>query len=293
MSPRSGLTAFLLLTAAFGAGCLQYNEPCALPVSSPDAVLGYIDTDIKLTPDSLRSRDNALGDAIGTAYVHAGATGDLSAQVVGLEASDAIASAGVCGERELLPVGPLTRSSLRQAFPLQDKLAIIRPVRLIQLIGILEHGVANLRTADSASSSGTPRPATLVQVAGMSYVVDCSQIAEVSTVIGASATIVQQGQRITEITIGQAPGLSHSRAEAEGNQDASVIIVTSASLAANRGGYLDAAQAYRSVPTLTPEPTETLAFEALATALVSQKSSPDNALRLVDQTSRITFRNCE
>jgi 5'-nucleotidase / UDP-sugar diphosphatase len=185
-----GICGAALVGAGLGA-CVQYNEDCAPLVDDPDAIVGYLASDVNITKQVVRSGDNALGQMVADAYRHAAddaSAGTAPAQV-GFENSGDIRNDWVCQTIDSVPRGPVRKKTLRQVLPFDDSVSLVS-IDIATLKSVLEHSVAGF-AASAAGAPATP-PGSFLQMSGVTAEVDCSMPAQSAT---------DPGARITRITL--------------------------------------------------------------------------------------------
>jgi len=176
-------------------GCLSYNEECARYVTDPDGVAGWLDGNVAITKNDVRTKDNSIGQLVAEAYYHAfDDQADKYKADLAVVNGGAIRSEGVCETREVLTKGALKRKVLRDILPFDNRVVVVS-VTHHQLKNIFEHSIGGYSTTDPRGS--------FLQIYGAEVSVDCSQPAESLNPDGTRAT---EGRRVTRILLRQRDG---------------------------------------------------------------------------------------
>jgi len=186
-----GVLVAALTGLAVGA-CVQFNEDCSPLVDDPDGIVGYLDGDVNITKQVVRSGDNAIGQMVADAYRHAAdaAPSGTAPADIGFENSGDIRNDWVCQTVNAVPRGPVRKKTLRQVLPFDDSVSLVT-IDVATLKSVLEHSVAGFAAA-AAGAPATP-PGSFLQMSGVTAEVDCSLPAQSATDPGSRITrIVKQ-----------------------------------------------------------------------------------------------------
>ncbi len=179
--------------AALGlAACPRWNS--AITNSTQ---VGSTAVALSLDKDQSRSQETLFGDFVADAYVASAPSGTqvglLNAGSIRCEAPTFPANAdnqGCVGQS--LAAGPISAQELQDALPFedQDHLVVVH-LTGAQLVSTLERSVSSLPAAFNG---------WFLQVAGLSFSADCSQLAQ--KVDPTETKILQEGQRVTSVVVG-------------------------------------------------------------------------------------------
>ncbi|MDQ3265588.1 MAG: 5'-nucleotidase C-terminal domain-containing protein [Myxococcota bacterium] len=158
-----------LLTVLLGAGCVQYNDPCAV-VEDAEEEIGFLAHDVYLDRPFARHTNNALGQLAADAFLRLGES-SLGPPELGLINGGGIRAEGFCVSRPVLPQGPLLNGALHEIL-LFDNTVITLDVKVAELVQILVAGVDNLSDATQPIVGG---PGNFMHLSlGSSLQLDCS-----------------------------------------------------------------------------------------------------------------------
>ncbi|MFP2963974.1 5'-nucleotidase C-terminal domain-containing protein [Myxococcus sp. 1LA] len=269
--PRSR-SLFVALTVALGAfqgGCIAYNDSCQPLVEDPDAVAGYLATNVLLDKVYTRHDNHALGQLVADAILHAEDDSSRPA-VLGVVNGGSLRQEGLCVTRTELRQGPLTDGVLHELI-LFENLVVTVDLTEVELVKMMELSVKALYPAGQTIAS--PSGAFLHLSEGSSMRVDCN---------------AEENQRVRELTVG---GVA---VQIPPREDPSIRyrVAMNAFLLEGGDGYSAALGSAGQNPDRNPVQARKLGgTEAnLASAYMREKHpTPVQALR---EEPRITFQNC-
>ncbi|AKQ65626.1 5'-nucleotidase [Myxococcus hansupus] len=168
---RSVIASLALALGAFHGGCIAYNDSCQPLVDDPDAVVGYLGHDVLLDKVFTRHDNNALGQLVADALMHAEDDSQTPAQL-GIVNGGSLRQEGICVTRTSLRRGPLTDGVLHELI-LFENLVVTVDLTEQELVNLMEHSVGALYRAGESIAS--PSGAFLHVSEGTSLSVDCSR----------------------------------------------------------------------------------------------------------------------
>ncbi len=172
-----------LLAAAFGSGCLAYNEQCQGFVEKPGEVVGYTAETIYLDKPNARHDTNAIGQLEADAFVDAFASSERPA-AFGVANGGAVRAEGLCVTRNILAPGPMTNGLLHEILLFENLVKAV-DVTEPEVLAMMEHSVERLQPDGQAINA--PAGQFLQVSASVKLTVDCSKPA---------------GGRVTSLKIG-------------------------------------------------------------------------------------------
>lgn len=273
---RPPLALAVLCLALACPSCVEFNAECSPPIDRPELVLTYLSDPLPVAHDVVRSRESALGDAMADAYLAALQQGAGEHPQVAVENAGAIRDLGLCLTRTQLARGPLTRRVLKDTVPFSNQLVTVK-LSERQLFDILEHGVA------SVAVPGVSPGGQFLQVAGLSYEVDCSNRPEQLSNLNGAVVRDATGTRVVALTLGT------RRITREASTASPTIVVALNSFLAGAGdNFVD----FKETTATATERYTYNVLEEFLSGLGATASAP--ARLLVDpQKPRIVLRNCE
>ncbi|MCP3103504.1 5'-nucleotidase C-terminal domain-containing protein [Myxococcus sp. K15C18031901] len=165
---------FLLTAVALAsplAGCISYNDSCQPLVADPEAVVGYLGEDVQLDKPYTRHANNALGQLVADAFMHA-EDGSARPAKLGIVNGGSLRAEGLCYTRMSLKKGPLTDGVLHEVI-LFENLVVTVDLTEDELVRMLEASVASLYGAGQSITS--PSGAFLQVSEGTKVRVDCER----------------------------------------------------------------------------------------------------------------------
>lgn len=270
----SSMVPVLCLAPAALAGCLQFNEECSPPIDDPDEVVTWLAVPVPVARAVVRTRESALANAMTDSYLRAFGAGFSGPKpVVAMENAGGIRAEGLCTTRTQLAAGPLPRRVLRDTLPFANELVVVE-LSIAELFGVLEHGVATLRTSSPGGQ--------FLQVSGLSYEVDCREPAEVLNATGATVIRVSEGRRVRSLRVS-----GHTFLRDDPPTGDRIRVAFNEFIAGGGDNFVDLAGRLATG-------TDRLTYNVFEEAL-RQAGSPDAPLTLtVDpENPRIVLRHCE
>ncbi|WAM23379.1 5'-nucleotidase C-terminal domain-containing protein [Myxococcus sp. NMCA1] len=266
---RSLFTALTFALGAFHGGCIAYNDSCQPLVEDPDAVVGYLAHDVLLDKVYTRHDNNALGQLVADALLHAEDESTRPA-VLGVVNGGSLRQEGLCVTRTSLRQGALTDGVLHELI-LFENLVVTVDLTEKELVDMMELSVGALYL--EGQSIASPSGAFLHVSEGSSLRVDCAQ---------------PRGSRVRELTVGGVP------VELPPRDDTSIRyrVAMNAYILEGGDGYGAALGNAGQNPDRNPVQVRRLGgMEAnLASAYMKTKHpTPVQALR---EQSRVVFQNC-
>jgi 2',3'-cyclic-nucleotide 2'-phosphodiesterase (5'-nucleotidase family) len=165
--------ALLLLAAAlaFGAGCIDYNEPCKGLTENPDEVVAQLGEEVFLDKANVRHANNAIGQAAADAFRDA-PNNSGRPSLLGILNGGALRAEGLCATRNIIPAGPLTNGRLHEILLFNDIVESL-DLKPSELMKVMEGAVKGLYPGDQEIAS--PSGSFLQLSSGAHLEVDCSQ----------------------------------------------------------------------------------------------------------------------
>ncbi|MCE9673534.1 5'-nucleotidase C-terminal domain-containing protein [Myxococcus stipitatus] len=161
------LTAIALASPL--AGCISYNDSCQPLVADPEAVVGYLGEDVQLDKAFTRHDNNALGQLVADAFMHA-EDGSARPADMGIVNGGSLRAEGLCYTRMSLKKGPLTDGVLHEII-LFENLVVTVDLTERELVDMMEASVASLYLEGQAITS--PSGAFLQVSEGTKVTVNC------------------------------------------------------------------------------------------------------------------------
>ncbi|AEI67870.1 5'-nucleotidase C-terminal domain-containing protein [Corallococcus macrosporus] len=267
---RSVFAALAVAVSAFQGGCIAYNDSCQPLVEDPDAIVGYLASNVLLDKVYTRHDNNALGQLVADALLHAEDDSSRPA-VLGVVNGGSLRQEGLCATRTELRQGPLTDGVLHELI-LFENLVVTVDLTEAELVAMMEKSVEALYPAGQVIAS--PSGAFLHLSQGSSMRVDCG---------------AQGGApRVTALTVNDVPVPIPARTD----PSIRYRVAMNAYLLDGGDGYGEALGNAGQNPDRNPVQARKLGgTEAnLASAYMREKHpTPVQALR---EEPRITFQNC-
>ena len=163
--------ALLLLVLALGGGCVEYNDTCTGLTENPEQVVGYLGQDVFIDKPNARHANNAIGQLVADAMLHAQTASSSPAQFAAINGG-AIRAEGICVTRNIVPKGPLTNGRLHEILLFNDIVEAL-DVTKAELLQVVENGASGLTPAGQPI---TAPPGNFLQVSeGTQITIDCSK----------------------------------------------------------------------------------------------------------------------
>jgi 5'-nucleotidase/UDP-sugar diphosphatase len=262
--------------AALAAGCVEFNAECSPPIDDPEEVVTYLAAPIPVERAVVRSRENALGNAMADAYLAALQAGTGQKPDVAIENAGAIRDLGLCITRTALGKGVLTRRVLKDTVPFSNRLVMVT-ITERELFDVLEHAVATL------GIPGTNPSGQFLHVSGFSFEADCSGKPELLENGPSGLERGREGGRVTKVTLA---GRVITRATA-GNTP--VVVALNDFLAGGGDNFLD----FKGKEAVPSNP-ERYTFNALEDYLKGLGATSESPASLAVDTAapRIVLNKC-
>jgi 2',3'-cyclic-nucleotide 2'-phosphodiesterase (5'-nucleotidase family) len=266
----------LLTLALLGAGCVEFNAECSPPIDDPDEVVTHLAAAIPVERTVVRTRENALGNAMADAYLKALQAGTGPRPDVAVENAGAIRDLGLCITRTALAKGPLTRRVLKDTVPFSNRLVMVTLTER-ELFDVLEHAVATV------SIPGTNPSGQFLHVSGFSFEADCTRPPEKLSNGPSGLVRDQAGSRVTKVTFA---GRVITRESAGA---APVVVALNDFLAGGGDNFLD----FKGKE-VVPSSPERYTFNAVEDYLKGLGATSESPASLVADPAapRIVLRNC-
>ncbi len=188
-------SACILCSEDFPEGCMQVFNSCE---EERGALLGHTLVELDVRKSVVRTREALIGNLVADALYDTAAgvwqrNGLPGPPDAAVQNGGGIRSQTACGERELIPAGPLYEGDVNQILPFGNALVMVEMTGLDLKLAI-EHSVDELALPGKAGESGH-----FLQVSRLRFEVDCAQAAHA---LDANATqIITSGSRIVDSSL--------------------------------------------------------------------------------------------